>query len=1182
MHLTMLPKPIVKQVLVTAVLYFVTGKLALWVLAFAPSYAIAVWPPAGIALAALLLWGYRVLPGVALAELLLHPLSQPWAALLASPTDLLVLFLYPITSVIQAWLGSMLVKDYAQYPNPLMDYRLTVWFFVLAGPVASFFPALLSVYGLVLTHFVGEQALVFSFLSLWLGQSTGVVVFTPLFFIVFDRSQRIWRQRLSTMGVPLCGLLLLAGTACLWVQHYEAGRLGKIIHKQGSLLNDAFQQGYLQHLNALEQQKFLLGPQNDLPEADFLRFAQRIFNQHHDVMRLDWLSLQHSNNLPEFHNRYFATSPLVGQSHDFSGLAELAKKHIVTTRPLTVMGKQSLLILFPVIATAADSCHCLIGMVAETIDLKSFIASYIGSALAGHLSINITGIVNDQPEPLFQSQNHPESYDPLGLTEHFFIRLDKQQWLMAVGPDPQFLAVYYSQSGWQLLLGSGFLISFVSIGLLLLTGQNESIRLEVDKRTEELSLRNKQLAASEHQFRKLVQSQSAIVWRADPVSLRFLFVSDEAESLLGYPIEQWLNDADFCKHHLHKDDRENIMSLRPSFISKPINHEVEFRMIAADGRSVWLRNFVDVTRENDVVTELFGFMIDITRQKIAEEQLHLAATTFESQQGIMITDKDANILRVNKAFTEITGYSQEQVLGKNPRILSSGRHNKAFYQALWQQLSSQGHYEGELWNRRQNGELYPEWLAITAVKNADQELGYYVGVFSDITEKKDAEGRIHALAFYDPLTQLPNRRLLLDRFNQELSDAVRQQHYGAVIFLDLDFFKLLNDAKGHLVGDELLVQVANRLLSVLRKEDTPARLGGDEFVVLLHANASTLAIAADQAGAVAEKIKTCLNQPFILGHYEHQLSTSIGIALFPEHHDSPEVILQQADTAMYRSKASGRNTISFFHPSMQEAANLRLMLEHDIKKAIDNSRFILCYQAQVAANATVRSAEALIRWEDREKGTLLPMAFLPIAEESNLIVEIGRWVLLEACNQIKAWQDAGIAEPRIFVNVSVRQFRQPDFVQQVQHALDSSAISHELLGIEVTEQVLISDIKDTQAKMAALKALGISIAVDKFGTGYSSLLCLQQLPIDSLKIDRKFVKDILTDASDVVIVDATMDMARHLGLEVILEGVETAEQLSFLAQRGGQVFQGYYFSQPLPAAHYADKYFPPVIEANRH
>jgi EAL domain-containing protein (putative c-di-GMP-specific phosphodiesterase class I) len=344
-------------------------------------------------------------------------------------------------------------------------------------------------------------------------------------------------------------------------------------------------------------------------------------------------------------------------------------------------------------------------------------------------------------------------------------------------------------------------------------------------------------------------------------------------------------------------------------------------------------------------------------------------------------------------------------------------------------------------------------------------------------------------------------------------------------------------------------------------------------VVLLHANSESLGAAGDHALVVAEKIREQLNTPFDLNQCQHQIGTSIGITLFPEEDETPDGILQQADTAMYRSKSSGRNAISFFQPSMQEAADLRLSLEQDLRGAIEQGRFILCYHPQMDEGGKMQGAEALIRWEDSIKGRLSPADFIPVAEESNLILTIGKWVLIEACNQIKTWQEAGLENlPYLSVNVSSRQFRQQDFVNQVKQAIEGSGIAPERLGIELTESVMIVDTQDTIDKMKALKALGVSIAVDDFGTGYSSLVYLKKLPIDILKIDRGFVRDILNDSNDAVIVETIISMARHLKIKVIAEGVETFEQLAFLKAKGCSIFQGYYFSQPLTAANFAETY----------
>ncbi|MDD1628025.1 MAG: EAL domain-containing protein [Methylococcaceae bacterium] len=1166
-----LQNPIIKSwlpVFVTAVLFYFAGKLTLS-LSLPPSYATAIWPPAGIGLAAVLLWGYRVLPGIFIAELLIHYEIYDMSALLESPPELLVFFLNPVNSVFRSWLGCVLVKKFADYPHQLISIRLIILFFLLAGPVATFLPAVLSIYGLFLNGVIIEQDLVFSFLTWWLGDCMGIAIFTPLFFIIFDRAHRIWRQRLFSLGLPLTVMFLVVAVGYLFAQWQEADRLHKVIGRQMHIINDDLQNEFQRHLDILKRLSVL---DKTMTKAGFRLFLLSALNQHPDLSRLEWLDARRDKNGYHYTSLY-TVADKDSKAMDFDSVADLANKLDFGSETVTVMGKNEFLIFMPVIETGEKSCQCLKSLVAGIFNIKNFVKDTMRRESIEHVIINLLPDQGKQQASVPLSNKDQRVSDPLGLTTSTTIHLGGHKWFLQVAPDKEFLGENYSWTVWQLLVGGMFLTGFMSIGLLVLTGQNESIRSEVDKRTEELKLSHNKLSASEQQFRKLVQTQSAIVWRADPVTCRFLFVSDEAESILGYPVERWLNEVDFWPQHIHEDDRETAVAYCAEETRNHRNHSFEYRMITADGRCIWLRDYVHLTVDNDAVTEIFGFIIDITKQKQAEEQLRLAATTFESQQGIMITDKSYNILQVNQAFTEITGYSQEEVLGKNPRILASGLHDKAYFQNFWKQLTTNGRFEGEVLNRRKNGEIYPEWQTITAVKNDKGEVSHYVSVFSDITEKKETESRIHNMAFYDPLTKLPNRRLLLDRFDQELATAKRHKQFGAVIFLDLDHFKLLNDSQGHLVGDELLIQVANRLVSVLREEDTPARLGGDEFVVLLHANSGSSSKVADQAWVVAEKIKEKLNEPFMLNQYQHQISTSIGITLFPDNHKSPAVILQQADTAMYRSKASGRNAISFFHPSMQEAADLRLNLEQDLRAAIDNGRFILCYQPQVDAGGAVLSAEALIRWEHLDKGLLLPVDFIPVAEESSLILGIGRWVLLEACNQIKAWQDAGVNPPHISVNVSSRQFRQQDFVDQVKHAINSSQIAPNLLGIELTESVMIVDINDTIAKMKALKALGISIAVDDFGTGYSSLMYLKQLPIDALKIDQGFIRDILTDANDAVIVETIISMAQHLNLHVVAEGVETAEQLALLKQQGCTAFQGYYFSRPIPAAKYAEKYF---------
>lgn len=555
---------------------------------------------------------------------------------------------------------------------------------------------------------------------------------------------------------------------------------------------------------------------------------------------------------------------------------------------------------------------------------------------------------------------------------------------------------------------------------------------------------------------------------------------------------------------------------------------------------------------------------EVTIRRLQENELRIAATTFESHEAIIITDANGNILRVNKAFSDMTGYLPSEVIGRNPSLLASGHHDKDFYQQMYAALAQKNQWKGEIWNQRKNGEIFPEILTITGVRDEQKQLTHYVAIFADISAQKAAEMEIHNLAFYDPLTNLPNRRLMLDRLRQEIAAAQRQMNFGALFFLDLDHFKNLNDSRGHQVGDELLIQVGQRLQSIIRREDTACRLGGDEFVIMVPGRFLSLQQASNHAVILAEKILLTINQPYIVQGSEHHFSTSIGITLYPETVDQPEEIVQQADTAMYRAKESGRNSISFYLPSMQESADRRLTLEKEMRVALQEHQFLLHYQPQVNEQHKVISTEALIRWQHPTKGMVSPAEFIPLAEDTQLILPIGAWVLQEACRQIKAWDLQGIKLDHVAVNVSSRQFRQTNFVQQVKQVLLDTDIHAKRLVIELTEGCVIEDIEDTIEKMQALQAMGIRISIDDFGIGYSSLSYLKSLPLSQLKIDQSFVKQI-DNANAAVIVETIIMMAKSLGLNVIAEGVETLDQVDFLTAKGCLNFQGYYFSRPVPA-----------------
>lgn len=666
--------------------------------------------------------------------------------------------------------------------------------------------------------------------------------------------------------------------------------------------------------------------------------------------------------------------------------------------------------------------------------------------------------------------------------------------------------------------------------------------------------------------------------------------------------------------------------------------------------------------------------------------LRIAASAFETQDSLMVTNTNGVILRINQAFTDSTGYMADEIVGKTPRILKSGRHSDDFYQEMWEVVNQTGAWKGEIWQRRKNGEVYPAWLTISAVKSDDRGIvtnyvgsfvdisarkhyenlileneqrlidilnvspiavriarkqgrevifynqgyadliknihamgddpkKYYVraedyeevlaelaqgnsvinrqielkipnnmtlwtlasympiqykgddavlGWFYDITSLKAAEEKIRLLAFHDPLTHLPNRQLLLDRLQQALASSARTGRNGALLFIDLDNFKALNDTLGHAMGDSMLQQVAQRLTDCVREGDTVARLGGDEFVVMLEDMSEQIIESAELVEVVGEKILASLGQPYQLQAHKFRSSASIGTTVFSGHQQETEELLKQADIAMYQAKKAGRNTLRFFDPQMQETINHRVALEGELHKALEEHQFCLYYQIQVDSSRHPLGAEALIRWIHPERGVVSPAHFIPLAEETGLILAIGSWVLDSACSQLKFWEgDESTRKLIIAVNVSARQFHQVDFVEQVQSVVERHAIDPNLLKLELTESLLLGDIEDSVVTMRGLSQIGVRLSLDDFGTGYSSLQYLKLLPLNQIKIDQSFVRDIANDQNDAAIVQTIIAMAGTMGLDVIAEGVETEVQREFLELRGCHAFQGYLFGVPL-------------------
>lgn len=669
---------------------------------------------------------------------------------------------------------------------------------------------------------------------------------------------------------------------------------------------------------------------------------------------------------------------------------------------------------------------------------------------------------------------------------------------------------------------------------------------------------------SEARFKKLFDEADAMSIQGYLPNGTVVYWNQASEKIYGYTAEEALG-GNLLDLIIPADIRQEVESaVNWMFESGQGIPAGRLELKHKNGHAVHVHSSHTVIAIPNHPPVLFCMDADMSSLVRAEAELRIAAAAFESQQGMFITDAQGVILRVNQAFTLTTGYSAEEAVGQTPRLIRSDYHPAAYYEAMWQSLLDTGFWQGEIWNRRKSGEVYANWITITAVRDEKGQITHYVSSQIDITQRKDAEAQIMHLAFYDPLTRLPNRRLLLDRLQQAIAASARNQSVGALLFIDLDNFKTLNDTLGHDVGDRLLQQVAERLTACIRKNDTVARLGGDEFLVMLEDLSQSQPEAATQAEAAGRKILDALNQIYQIDNHKYLGSVSIGVTLFSKQANVDE-LMKQADLAMYEAKSSGRNSLRFFDLEMQKAVTLRAELLNGLQEALREQQFRLYYQPQVDHEGHITGAEALVRWDRPGVGLVSPVEFIPVAEESGLIKPLGFWVLETACSQLADWAlKPESAALTLSVNVSSVQFNCADFVEQVLEVLHKTGANAQQLKLELTESLLVEKVDEVIAKMSALKAHGVGFSLDDFGTGYSSLAYLRRLPLDQLKIDRSFVRDLLDDPNSAAIAQTIIDLSQTMGLSVIAEGVETEIQRVLLASLGCHAYQGYLFGRPLP------------------
>ncbi|MCU1718874.1 putative bifunctional diguanylate cyclase/phosphodiesterase [Pseudomonas sp. 5P_3.1_Bac2] len=709
----------------------------------------------------------------------------------------------------------------------------------------------------------------------------------------------------------------------------------------------------------------------------------------------------------------------------------------------------------------------------------------------------------------------------------------------------------------QLQLFKGLSFILVTAALLFLLVRNYQ---RINRRATEALLR------SEKRLRNALEAAEDGMWDWH-LSSQILYCSQGYAALLGMTQAPPQAEADYWLQRVHPDDRENLERELNKCIAnrdtapfqrsfRQLHTNGQYRLIQFRGRLL-----LDTKQRPE---RLLGTASDVTQRRKDEESLRMSAVVFDTtQEGVLVTGVDKRIVHCNPAFIRITGYSMAEILGQSPSMLKSGRHDKSFYQAIWSSVNASGTWSGEIWNRRKSGEIYPQWQCIRVIYGEHGEITHYVAVFSDISLLKRSQRELDYLAHYDPLSNLPNRLLFTERVEHALKLAHSEQRNGAVLLIDLDHFKHINESLGHDIGDLLLKDVAERLNQQLAPRMTLARLGGDEFGLLYETCSN-----AEQAAVQAQHLLNCLAQPYQVAGRELFVTASIGISLFPDDICDASQILRNADSALFKAKNSGRENYAFYTQELTEHARQHVELASALRYALDNQQLRVYYQPLLCLKREqVIGVEALVRWQHPTRGLVPPGEFIPIAEETGLIAAIDAWVLEQACRQMVLWRDQANGLLFVAVNVSSRLFGRGELDQRVAQVLQDTGLDPAFLELEITESAVMDNPKAAQALLERLRDLGIRLAIDDFGTGYSSLARLKRLPVHKLKLDQSFVNGLPHDHDDVAITRSVVALGHSLGLTVLAEGVEHAEQAELLKQLGCDLVQGYFYGRPVPAEH---------------
>lgn len=1206
-----------RLVLLTA-LIFLGGWLGL-MMVISPIYSSPLWPPAGLCLAALLIWGNSVLPAVFLGALANNLfVGQQTAG--EWQTDIVIsALLIAAASTLQALIAAQLSKKWLEPGVPALDGpRGILVFFLLTGPLASLIAASLGVLCLWEFSLTPAPLLGVSWLNWWIGDSLGVFIIAPLMFCLFAQPRKLWAARRQRVALPLSITLLALAITFMLVYRAENGRIQTDFDSQARVISRQlveYAENAIDNSLALRDLYVAAGSVN---RHQFARFSESILARHPELQALEWLPKVtpaeladferqvQSEGFPDFKvverdangllnpvkNRedYFPITyvePMRGNERAFgldstaSALSRESKQRALASgqpsasQALTLVqrndAEQSVLLSIPVFTgQPPDAAKEPRGFVSAVVLPRRLVETALKGLDLHAFAIGIDDVgVPDARAVLYRKDvAHPvKAGGGLQPWRQEFLFADRI-WQLTIVPDNSFLSERSSWLPWfTLLSGSGF-TSLLGVLLLTISGRTAQVETLIDRRTLDLQQANTGLQAAERHLR---ESEDYLRTILNSVPECIMLISREGELLEMNPAGLAILGADNLEQvKACKPLNLLLPRYRPTFLAA-IDRVFEgesgglvFEIRNFKGNICWLESTaVPLRNDEGRIIALLSMARNITERKAADDRLKLAARVFgEAHEGILITDAQATIIDVNPTFCEITGYGRDEVIGKKPSLLKSGRQDPAFYREMWQAILTDLHWQGEVWNRKKNGDLYAELLSISALCDDQGRIIYFIGLFSDITQIKQQQQMLELMAHYDPLTRLPNRTLFSDRLLQAIARSKRDKLLLAVCFLDLDGFKPINDQLGHDTGDQVLIEVANRIRQNLREDDTVSRHGGDEFALLL-----TGLHSVDEISQTLARIHRAIAEAYWINGQTVNVGASTGVSVFPLDDADADTLIRHADQAMYQAKLTGKNRFQLFDANQDQLVADHHNQLHELEIAFTKQQFCLFYQPKISLKTgQVTGVEALIRWLHPEKGMVSPLSFLPTITATELEINLGNWVIEQAWRQLYLWHRQGL-KIEVSINISAYHLLWPGFVMHLEAILAKHPqIASHYLQLEILESTALDDLAAVNRIVKTChEALGIGAALDDFGTGYSSLTHLRHLPVDTVKIDRSFVRDMLDDPDDFAIVESVISLSQAFGNQVVAEGVETQEQGLALLLLNCYIAQGFAIAKPMPA-----------------